>query len=69
MNDHLLADYLIPCDFRAEVKLSYFCGAHNIGEQIGDTSLLSASSLCYRSPEIILGAERWSPSVDMWSAG
>ena len=57
------------CLFRGEVKLSYFVGAHNVGDHVGDFSSLAPDLLYYRAPELILGAECWSTSMDMWSAG
>ena len=53
-----------------EVKLANFSSARLVESAMSHTDLsLSASSMWYRAPELLLGQTKATSSIDMWSCG
>lgn len=64
--------YIITCkcDFRGEVKLGDFGLARLWSAEDRQRPYTNkVITLWYRPPELLLGEERYGPSVDVWSMG
>lgn len=55
-------------DNKGSIKLCDFGLARHFGEPLGNYTPLVVT-LYYRAPELLLGAEKYSPAIDMWSLG
>ena len=55
-------------DGKGNIKLCDFGLARHFGEPLGRYTPLVVT-LFYRAPELLLGAETYSPAIDMWSLG
>lgn len=53
---------------RGEIKIADFGMARFYGDPPPDLTQLVVT-LWYRSPELLLGAEKYGPEIDMWSVG